>query len=123
MHLNPDCVALTICRFRWIFSCQDPNDSDGLLNCLGLLILMHRSTSTMVQRLAHLDSRVKGSTLILMVQIQVELVLKKRDTRSWALLEKTDRNVGVNFTFGVGGRTGTIGAKELVLDDQNKSRA
>ena len=54
---------------------------------------------------------------------QVELVLKKSDTRSWAVLEKTDRTLPVSFTFGVGGRTGTIGAKELILDDQNKIRS
>ncbi|KAF8503526.1 HSP20-like chaperone [Russula emetica] len=51
---------------------------------------------------------------------KVEIRLKKRDGRSWTLLEKTDRALGpVSFTFGVTGRTGTIGAKELVLDEQN----
>jgi hypothetical protein len=51
---------------------------------------------------------------------QVEIRLKKRDGRSWTLLEKTDRDLGpVSFTFGVTGRTGTVGAKELVLDEQN----
>ncbi|TBU45742.1 chord-domain-containing protein [Dichomitus squalens] len=55
---------------------------------------------------------------------KVELKLKKKDNRSWTLLEKTDRDLGnINFTFGVGGRTGTIGAKELVLDDVNRARA
>ncbi|KAI0724052.1 chord-domain-containing protein [Cerioporus squamosus] len=54
---------------------------------------------------------------------KVELRLKKLDNRSWTLLEKTDRDLGhINFTFGVGGRTGTIGAKELILDDVNKAR-
>ncbi len=54
---------------------------------------------------------------------QVELILRKLDNRSWTLLEKTDRDLGhINFTFGVGGRTGTIGAKELILDDVNKAR-
>ena len=54
---------------------------------------------------------------------QVELKLKKKDNRSWTLLEKTDRDLGnINFTFGVGGRTGTIGAKELILDDANRAR-
>ncbi|CAL1704985.1 unnamed protein product [Somion occarium] len=52
----------------------------------------------------------------------VELTLKKQDNRSWALLEKTDRQVPVNLTFGVGGRTGTIGAKEIILDDENASK-
>lgn len=53
---------------------------------------------------------------------KVELILKKQDTRSWAVLEKTDYAVPVNLTFGVGGRTGTIGAKQLILDDQNASK-
>ncbi|KAI0807398.1 chord-domain-containing protein [Fomes fomentarius] len=54
---------------------------------------------------------------------KVELKLKKSDNRSWTLLEKTDRDLGnINFTFGVGGRTGTIGAKELILDGANKGR-
>ncbi|OCH86557.1 chord-domain-containing protein [Obba rivulosa] len=52
---------------------------------------------------------------------KVELVLKKSDTRSWTLLEKTNRDLGgINLTFGVSGRTGTIGAKEAVLDASNK---
>jgi hypothetical protein len=43
---------------------------------------------------------------------QVEAKLKKSDNRSWTLLEKTDKDLGnVQFTFGVGGRVGTIGAK------------
>ncbi len=51
---------------------------------------------------------------------QVEIRLKKRDGRSWALLEKTDRDLGpISLTFGVTGRTGTVGAKEFVLDEQN----
>ena len=50
----------------------------------------------------------------------MEIRLKKRDGRSWTLLEKTDRDLGpVSFTFGVAGRTGTVGAKDLVLDEQN----
>ncbi|KAF7295337.1 Translation initiation factor IF-2 [Mycena indigotica] len=48
---------------------------------------------------------------------KVELSLKKSDTRSWTLLERTDKDLGnIAFTFGVGGRTGTSGAKESVLD-------
>lgn len=46
--------------------------------------------------------------------------MKKLDGRSWTVLEKTDRDLGpVSFTFGVKGRTGTVGAKEFVLDEQN----
>ncbi|THH29644.1 hypothetical protein EUX98_g4543 [Antrodiella citrinella] len=54
---------------------------------------------------------------------KVELILKKQDTRSWTLLEKSDRDLGpINLTFGVGGRTGTIGAKQVVLDENNASK-
>ncbi|TFK55178.1 chord-domain-containing protein [Heliocybe sulcata] len=55
---------------------------------------------------------------------KVEILLKKHDTRSWTILEKPQRDLGpISLTFGVGGRTGTIGGKELVLDDTNKTRA
>ncbi|KAG6854917.1 hypothetical protein C0991_009740 [Blastosporella zonata] len=54
---------------------------------------------------------------------KVELHLRKRDGRSWTLLEKTTQDMGkISLTFGVGGKTGTIGAKEVVLDDINKAR-
>ena len=50
----------------------------------------------------------------------MDITLKKKDGRSWTLLEKTDRDLGgVALTFGVGGRTGTIGAKMPVLDGGN----
>ncbi|KAH9454074.1 hypothetical protein MJO29_007027 [Puccinia striiformis f. sp. tritici] len=42
-----------------------------------------------------------------------EMVLIKSDGRSWSNLEKGDSFVGT-VTFGVGGRTGTVGAKEIV---------
>jgi len=55
---------------------------------------------------------------------KIELVLNKRDIRSWNLLEKTDADLGAfNLTFGVSGRTGTIGSKELILDESNKQKA
>ena len=55
---------------------------------------------------------------------KVEVVLKKLDTRSWTVLEKTTRDLGnISLTFGVGGRTGTIGGKEIILDEQNRNRA
>ncbi|KAF9567585.1 chord-domain-containing protein [Agrocybe pediades] len=55
---------------------------------------------------------------------KVELNLRKSDGRSWTVLEKTDRNLGnISLTFGVGGRTGTVGGKEIILDESNKSRA
>jgi len=54
---------------------------------------------------------------------KVEVVLKKLDNRSWTVLERTTHDLGnISLTFGVGGRTGTIGAKNVVLDDQNKTR-
>lgn len=54
---------------------------------------------------------------------KVELILKKQDNRSWTLLEKTDRDLGpISLTFGVGGRTGTIGGKQLVLDESNANK-
>ncbi|KAI0050901.1 chord-domain-containing protein [Auriscalpium vulgare] len=54
---------------------------------------------------------------------KIEIILKKSDGKSWTLLERTDRDLGgVSLTFGVGGRTGTIGAKELVLDGENSRR-
>ncbi|PLW51530.1 hypothetical protein PCASD_00367 [Puccinia coronata f. sp. avenae] len=42
-----------------------------------------------------------------------EMVLIKSDGRSWSNLEKGDSFVGT-VTFGVGGRTGTVGAKQIV---------
>ncbi|KAF9228583.1 chord-domain-containing protein [Gyrodon lividus] len=55
---------------------------------------------------------------------KVEIVLKKLDTRSWTLLEKTTHDLGnITLTFGVGGRTGTIGGKDTILDEQNRNRA
>lgn len=54
---------------------------------------------------------------------QVEIVLNKQDTRSWAILEKTDRDLGgISLTFGVGGRTGTVGAKQVILDEKNSTK-
>ncbi|KAG8797719.1 hypothetical protein FRC18_008896 [Serendipita sp. 400] len=54
---------------------------------------------------------------------KVELLLVKQDTRSWNLLEKTNADLaGFQLTFGVGGRTGTVGGKELVLDEGNKAK-
>jgi hypothetical protein len=48
--------------------------------------------------------------------------LKKQDARSWNLLEKPTGSVymGETLTFGVTGRTGTIGAKEMILAQENK---
>ncbi|KAF8201626.1 chord-domain-containing protein [Pholiota molesta] len=54
----------------------------------------------------------------------VELQLQKADGRMWTVLEKTDRDLGnISLTFGVGGRTGTIGGKEVILDEGNRSRS
>lgn len=55
---------------------------------------------------------------------KVELNLKKQDTRSWTILERATQDLGnIALTFGVGGRTGTIGAKEVVLDETNKAKS
>jgi len=52
---------------------------------------------------------------------KVELNLQKKDTRSWTLLEKSTRDLGnISLTFGVGGRTGTVGAKQPILGETNK---
>jgi len=55
---------------------------------------------------------------------KVELHLQKGDGRMWTVLEKTDRDLGnISLTFGVGGRTGTVGGKRVVLDEGNRSRS
>jgi hypothetical protein len=55
---------------------------------------------------------------------KVEAHLRKLDTRSWTVLEKTTQALGnINITFGVGGRTGTIGGKDIILDESNKAKA
>ncbi|KAF9068646.1 chord-domain-containing protein [Rhodocollybia butyracea] len=54
---------------------------------------------------------------------KVEIHLKKQDTRSWTILEKPTHELGgIALTFGVSGRTGTVGAKDSVLDAQNSAR-
>jgi hypothetical protein len=55
--------------------------------------------------------------------LQVDITLKKKDGRSWTLLEKPDHDLGgVALTFGVTGRTGTVGAREAVLDGENSRK-
>ncbi|KAF9052681.1 chord-domain-containing protein [Panaeolus papilionaceus] len=55
---------------------------------------------------------------------KVDLTLQKKDGKSWTVLEKTDKDLGnISLTFGVGGRTGTVGGKEFVLDETNQNRA
>lgn len=55
---------------------------------------------------------------------KVELLLKKKDNRSWSLLEKTEQDLGgFSLTFGVGGRTGTIGGREAILAAENTTTA
>jgi len=52
---------------------------------------------------------------------KVELNLQKKDSRSWNLLEATDKDIGsFNLIFGVGGRTGTVGAREAVIESTNR---
>lgn len=99
-----------------------------------------QSTVTIEENQVHFDLYLPGSkrfrrTITLFGPVEpdassykfyntkIEVVLKKLDTRSWTLLEKTTRDLGnINLTFGVGGRTGTIGGKDLVLDMQNTNR-
>ncbi|KIY61642.1 hypothetical protein CYLTODRAFT_211558 [Cylindrobasidium torrendii FP15055 ss-10] len=63
-----------------------------------------------------------ASTFVVM-GTKVDLNLKKKDNRSWAVLESKDAKAigGFSLTFGVTGRTGTVGGKEkdLVLNAQN----
>lgn len=54
--------------------------------------------------------------------MQVELTLVKQDTRSWNALEETNVDFA-QLTFGVGGRTGTTGAKTPLLDATNQLAA
>lgn len=52
---------------------------------------------------------------------KVEINLQKEDGRSWNLLEKSDRDLGsFSLTFGVSGRTGTIGSKDAILSQENR---
>ncbi|KAF8894476.1 hypothetical protein BD779DRAFT_1501314 [Infundibulicybe gibba] len=54
---------------------------------------------------------------------KVEIQLQKKDRRGWTVLEQTARDLGnISLTFGVGGRTGTVGGKEIILDEGNKAR-
>ncbi|KAF8321273.1 chord-domain-containing protein [Clavulina sp. PMI_390] len=54
---------------------------------------------------------------------KVELLLVKEDGRSWNVLERPAGDAelppGYTITFGVGGRTGSVGAKTPVLDGNN----
>jgi len=51
---------------------------------------------------------------------KVEIKLTKRDIRSWNALEKTSASQSLNLTFGVGGRTGTVGGKDLIVDPSSQ---
>lgn len=54
---------------------------------------------------------------------KVDLTLAKDDARSWSLLERSDADLaGFALTFGVGGRTGTVGGKEAIVDEATKIR-
>jgi len=65
-----------------------------------------------------------SSSTIQIYGTKVEVILAKQDGRSWNMLEKPPNDIalpeGFNITFGVTGRTGTVGGKELVLDEDNK---
>lgn len=52
---------------------------------------------------------------------KVEVKLSKLDGRSWNMLEKAaNSNGSLNLTFGVGGRIGTVGGKEMVLGTEHQ---
>jgi len=59
---------------------------------------------------------------------KVELLLDKAVAASWSFLERPSEATkaslpsGYGLTFGVSGRTGSIGAKNAVLDSDNKLR-
>ncbi|GAA6026954.1 hypothetical protein JCM8097_005991 [Rhodosporidiobolus ruineniae] len=52
-----------------------------------------------------------------------EITLAKADARSWPAVEQLDASLAGNFvaqlTFSAGGGRGTVGGKEMVLDQQN----
>ncbi|KAG8714842.1 hypothetical protein FRC09_017196 [Ceratobasidium sp. 395] len=53
---------------------------------------------------------------------KIEVILVKADNRAWnALQADTVIPAGYQITFGVKGRTGTVGAKSVVLDGENQS--
>ncbi|KAG8906859.1 hypothetical protein FRB99_005919 [Tulasnella sp. 403] len=55
---------------------------------------------------------------------KVELILAKQTLRAWSLLEKTDVQLpgAFGYTFSAGGRTGSVGAKDAILDHNNLSK-
>jgi len=66
-----------------------------------------------------------NSSSFQILQSKIEIKLVKLDGRSWNLLEKSENPSGaLNLTFGVGGRIGTVGGREMVLgsDNQTESR-
>ena len=58
--------------------------------------------------------------------MQVDIVLQKPNPASWPLLELpaagSELPPGYALTFGVSGRTGTIGGKEIVLAPEELAR-
>lgn len=102
--LHAHAAALRTCRPRRVHLCRDGHKSAFSLSllCKDTLLLL---------------------IPLLTTSSQVDLNLKKKDNRSWAVLESKDAKAvgGFSLTFGVTGRTGTVGGKEkdLVLDAQN----
>jgi hypothetical protein len=66
------------------------------------------------------------SSRVLKLKPQVEMVLQKPGPSSWPLLELpppgSELPPGYALTFGVSGRTGTVGGKEIVLAAEEVSR-
>jgi hypothetical protein len=95
--------------------CPPPSGSSGPSHSSGRSTAAHPRTNFTELRFGecHKDALALTSR-------EVEVTLQKQDTRSWTVLEKTDLPPGVALTFGVSGRTGTIGSKEFVLDADNR---
>ena len=109
---NNDLLVTPYGRSIWIFTFLAQNGSVGLSISLDRSISQSRLINSLERR--YLNTTSWSCNLRLTLIIQVEITLRKADGRSWTLLEKTDQDLGnIALTFGVGGRTGTIGAKEL----------
>lgn len=64
---------------------------------------------------------VLGGGACVICLIQVALTLQKSNGISWPLLEGGGQTPqGYALTFGVGGRTGSVGAKEMILSEEQK---
>jgi len=88
---------------------------------LDLFLPDHKRFTKTIKLFGPIKAEESSSTIL---GTKVELKLVKVDARSWNMLETPREGTpvpeGFNLTFGVGGRTGSIGAKEVILDAGNK---